>query len=331
MKFKDYYQILGVEADAEPQQIKRAYRKKARQFHPDVSTERDAEDRFKEVNEAYEALRDPDRRAEYDQLRRHGFRGGDDFRRPPNWHGDWGFDTRAASGAQGHADFSDFFSSLFNQHPGAGHNPFGGQSRQAPFGADYRAPGQRRGQAVTASVSVSLEQAYAGCKKNVTIAAGNNQLQRTLAVTIPAGVTDGQQLRLKGQGRPGQAGGPAGDLTLSIRLQRHDYFEVNDKDISLDLPLTPYEASCGKQLEVPTLGGAVRITIAPGARSGSRMRLRGRGLGRASERGDQFLVLQIQLPDALTAEDRQLLKQFDQQTQFDPREHLATEGDGVRH
>ncbi len=316
MKFKDYYQILGVAPDADQQQIKQAYRKKARQYHPDVSTEHNAEERFKEINEAHEALRDPQKRAEYDQLRKHGFRAGDDFRRPPNWQGDWSFNQAGAN-----ADFSDFFSSIFGQ---AGGDPFRQHQRQSPFGADFRARGHQRGKNVEITATISVEEAYSGCKKNVVVPAGDGQLKKTLSVTVPAGMTDGQSLRLKRQGRPGRAGGPAGDLIVTLRLQPHRWFKVDDLDITLEVPLTPLEAWRGTSVTVPTLGGSVRITIPAHARSGSRMRLRKRGLGKGDKRGDQYLVLQIALPEELSEQAEKLLEALDEQTAHQPREHFET-------
>ncbi len=318
MKFKDYYQILGVQSDADQQQIKQAYRKKARQFHPDVSSENDAEERFKEINEAYEALRDPQKRAEYDQLRQHGFRAGDDFRRPPNWQGDWSFNQAGAN-----ADFSDFFSSIFGQ---SGADPFRQQHRQGPFGADFRAHGHKPGRNVDISAEITLEQAFHGCKKNVVVPAGDGQLKKTLSVSIPPGMSHGQSLRLKRQGRPGRAGGPAGDLIITLRLLTHNWFKVDDLDITLDLPLTPLEAWRGAQLTVPTLGGPVRVNIAPRTKAGTRMRLRGRGLGKAEKRGDQYLLLQIVLPEKLSDKAEALLESLDDETGHHPREHFESEG-----
>lgn len=318
MKFKDYYQILGVSADADQQQIKQAYRKKARQFHPDVSTESNAEERFKEINEAYEALRDAGKRAEYDQLRRHGYRAGDDFQRPPGWQSGRPFNQGAHN-----ADFSDFFSSIFGQSA-AGQDPFRQNRSQGPFGPDYRARGHQKGSNVEIKAVITLEEAYLGCKKNVEVPAGDGQLKKTLNVSIPAGMGDGQSLRLKRQGRPGRAGGPAGDLIITLRLKPHQWFKVDQSSITLEVPLTPLEAYRGTSIQVPTLGGPVRITVPPRTRAGTRMRLRGRGLGKPDKRADQYLQLQIALPDELDREAEQLLESLDKALQHSPRAHFDT-------
>lgn len=314
MKFKDYYEILGIPETATQEEIKRAYRKKARQFHPDVSKEVDAEEKFKEVNEAHEALRDEARRAEYDQLKKHGYRNGDDFQRPPNWQGGGGFNPEAFGGG----DFGDFFESIFGSAMG-GAGGFGGQAGGFGQAGARRRPQQ--GDDVKLKVMVALENAYHGGKSNIKIPAGGSQQSKTLSVKIPAGVTDGQQLRLRSQGRPGFNGGPPGDLILTIQLKKHRYFQIDGADVFLDLPVTPYEAATGIKLNVPTLGGEVALSIAANTRSGTRLRLRGRGLP-ATSTGDQFVVVQIQLPENLTAEGLELLKRFDAEMPGGLRDHF---------
>ncbi len=318
MKFKDYYQILGVSETASQDEIKRAYRKKARQFHPDVSKETDAEEKIKEVNEAYEALRDEKRRAEYDQLKKHGYRNGDDFQRPPNWQGSGGFNPSSFGGGE----FGDFFESIFGSAMG-GKGGFG-QDAAGGFGQKPRRRRPQQGDDISLTVMVALNNAYSGGKTNLKIPAGAGQAARTLSVKIPAGVIDGSQLRLRAQGRPGLNGGPAGDLRLNIKLKKHRYFSVDGANISLELPVTPLESVSGLKLKVPTLGGEVAMTIPPGTKSGTRMRLRGRGLP-ASPVGDQYVVVQLQLPENLSAKALDLLRQFDEEALANPREHLLTE------
>ena len=306
MKFKDYYKILKVPEKATQGEIKRAYRRMARRYHPDVCSEADAEDKFKEISEAYEALRDENRRAEYDQVKRHGFNGDDELQGSRHWqrrgsHRPEGF------GQQG--EFGDFFESMF----GAGsfrHDGFTG-ARVA------------RGEDIQLTLRVALENAYRGGKTCIQVPARANSQARQLSVEIPAGVTEGQQLRLRSQGQAGINGGPAGDLVLTVSLIPHRIFRVEGRDITLELPVTPYEAATGFVVSVPTLGGEVSMTIPAGAKSGSRMRLRSRGLP-GSPVGDQIVTVQIVLPVDVPDAALALLKQFDAQVNEDPRGHLTS-------
>ncbi len=313
MKFKDYYKVLGVTDSANQDEIKRAYRKKARQFHPDVSKETDAEEKFKSVNEAYEVLRDEKRRAEFDQLKKHGFKGGDDFRRPPGWQGDWKFNP--GGGQRESADFSDFFESIFG---GAG--GFGGGSND-PFTSGRQGPVGRhsKGDDIRLTVRVSLENAYQGGKTKIKVPAASGFVEKLLSVNIPAGVIDGQQLRLRGQGRPGATNG---DLILTIKLKSHQFFAVEGAHITLNLPVTPSESIEGAQLQVPTLGGMVNLKIPPNTASGTRLRIKGRGLP-AAPAGDQFVVVQITLPAALSESDKSALKALESQWDYAPRAHFV--------
>lgn len=282
MEFKDYYDTLGVKPDASDAEIKSAYRRLARKYHPDVSKEAGAEDKFKAVNEAYEALREPDRRKAYDQLRAGGYRGGDAFRGPPpGWqgHADFG----GADGA-GQEDFSDFFESLF------GGRASGGRA------------GPRRGRDMHAQIAVDPVTAYHGGRERISLRDGNGE--RTLEVRIPAGIAAGQQIRLAGQGYPGMHGGKAGDLILEIGFRDDARFRLDGRDVLVDLPVAPWEAALGATVTVPTLGGDVELRIPAGSDGGRRMRLRGRGWPGKSP-GDQIVTLSVRVPKAETEEQRE--------------------------
>lgn len=295
MEFKDYYDTLGVKPDAGEAEIKAAYRRLARKYHPDVSKESGAEDRFKAINEAYEALREPDRRKAYDQLRAGGYRGGDAFRGPPpGWqHGqDFGEDG---------ADFSDFFESLFGARAG---------------GAGRRG-GARGGRDVHAHLTVDLHTAWRGGRERITLRDGAGE--RTLEVKIPAGILPGQQIRLAGQGSPGQHGGKAGDLILEVALREDARFRLEGRDVHLNLPVAPWEAALGATVTVPTLGGNVELRIPAGSDSGRKMRLRERGWpGRTP--GDQIVTLVVHTPKAHSTEQRGLYEALARAYgDFDPR------------
>jgi curved DNA-binding protein len=283
MQYRDYYEILGVTRGADADEVKRAYRKMARKFHPDVSKERNAEEKFKEVQEAYEVLRDADKRAAYDQLGR-DFRNGQQFRPPPDWSQRFG-----QGGGQRFSDingFSDFFSSLFG---GAGS---GGQA-----------------DADAGHLNVTVEEAFAGTKRRVMLNEGGRP--RQIDVQIPAGVTEGQSLRIPGIG--GRS-----SLIFRIRLHPHHFYEVAGKDVQIELPLAPWEAALGAKVAVPTLGGTVELTVPGGAQSGKKLRLRGRGLP-GSPAGDQIVTIKLVTPEAKTAAARETYERMKQEFNFDPR------------
>ncbi len=338
MRFKDYYQTLGVGREAEPDAIKRAYRRLARKFHPDVSTEPDAEERFKELGEAYEVLKDPDKRAAYDAFGA-DWQAGQEFRPPPDWPGDFafsdgGFSDRGSpdggfsggdfsgrySGGPASGEFSEFFESLFGRAAG----------RRSDRRARSGHPDPRiRGEDVHARVTIPVEDAYAGATRRLTLQApeldGAGHVRprtRTLEVRIPAGVTEGQRVRLAGQGGPGVGGAPAGDLYLEVALEPHPLYRVEGRDVYVEVPVAPWEAALGRTVTVPTLGGKVKLAIPAGSQSGARLRLAGRGLpGRPA--GDQYAVLSIVLPSARSERARALFEQMEREIPFDPRAELG--------
>ncbi|HET6725758.1 MAG TPA: DnaJ C-terminal domain-containing protein [Gammaproteobacteria bacterium] len=305
MEYKDYYKSLGVSRDANQDEIKRAYRKLARKYHPDVSKEENAEAQFKEVQEAYEVLKDPEKRQAYDQLGQN-WREGQNFRQPPNWN-QGGFEFRGGgfTGADTGA-FSDFFESLF----GRGFRGAGGSG-----GGGFQQP---RGEDQFARIEITLEEAYGGATRQIALenpavdAQGQVAMKRrSLNVKIPAGVRDGQQIRLGGQGAVG------GDLYLEVGIQPHRLFKLDGRDVSLTVPVAPWEAALGAKVAVPTLGGEVTATIPAGAQSGQRLRLKGRGLP-GKPAGDQYLVLKTVTPPADTDEARRLYQQM-KSLGFNPR------------
>ena len=322
--YKDYYQIMGVARGASQDEIKRAYRRLARKFHPDVSKEANAEDKFKEVQEAYEVLKDPQRRAAYDQLGSN-WRAGQEFRPPPDWGRDFEFSTSSFGGAGGpgrDGDFSDFFASLFGQR-----SPFG---QRSSFGGGGRGRSgfAAAGDDHVAKIQIDLEDAFRGGSQTIELKApqlgedGHVTVQpRTLKVTIPAGVVEGQRIRLAGQGSPGVGGGPAGDLYLEIGFRPHRLFTVEGRDLTLTLPIAPWEAALGATVQTPTLAGPVDLRIPPNAKAGQKMRLKGRGLPGPTV-GDQYVVLKIVQPPADTPRAKELYEQMQRELPFDPRMEL---------
>ena len=288
MEFKDYYATLGVDRNADQDTIKRAYRKLARKFHPDVSKEPDAEARFKDVAEAYEALSDTERRAAYDDVGQR-YRQGPEFTPPPGWESGFEFSGRDGGAAAG-VDHSDFFESLFGR---AARGRHGTHAATHSAGEDHHA-----------KVQIDLLDAYRGGQRSVSLrtpqadAQGHVTLHtRQIDVQIPKGIRDGQLLRLSGQGGPGHGGGPAGDLYLQIHIAPDRRFRVDGKDVYLDLPLAPWEAALGASVTVPTPDGSVELGIPAGSVAGRKLRLKGKGLP-ATPPGDLYAVLTIALPPA---------------------------------
>ncbi|WP_374473571.1 DnaJ C-terminal domain-containing protein [Arenimonas sp.] len=289
MQFKDYYDTLGVEPTAGEAEIKTAYRRLARKYHPDVSKEKGAEERFKAINEAYEVLRDKEKRAAYDQLKAQGYRPGEEFRPPPDFgaggFGGHGFRFEQDFGGGG---FSDFFESLFG-----GRGP--GRGRPEP-------PGDTR-----AKLAIPLELAYAGGKQRIEVDG------RKLEVNIPAGIQPGQVIRLAGQGQRGA------DLKLEIDYRPHGEFEVDGRNVLYTLPLAPWQAALGATVSVPTLGGAVELRVPPDSDTGRKLRLRGRGLPGKPAAGDQIVEIEVRAPKAATEAQKALYRQMAEAFDFDPR------------
>ena len=322
MEYKDYYQILGLKRDAAQDEIKRAYRKLARKYHPDVSKEDAAEDRFKEVNEAYEVLKDPEKRAAYDQLGSQ-WNAGQDFRPPPDW--DQGFEFHGGGYTEADPEaFSDFFESLFG-HGGFSHGGFGGggygTGRSARGGHRFHAQGNN----TYAKIAIEIEDSYHGATRQITLKHselgpdGKPQIrERKLNVKIPKGVTEGQQIRLAGQGEPGIGEGKPGDLFLEIHFNAHGRYTVEGKTVYLNLPLAPWEAALGAKVPVHTPDGQVSLTIPPNSKSGGKLRLKGRGLP-AKTPGDLYVVLDIVVPPANTDQEKAAYQQFSEAFNFDPR------------
>lgn len=301
MKYKDYYKILGVSRDASADEIKKAYRKLARKYHPDVSKEKDAEERFKEVNEANDVLSDPDKRAAYDQLG--SYRSGQEFRPPP----DWG--ERFGEGGFSHADFGGMdFADLFSQMFGTGG---GAHAGRRGFSAGMR------GRDVESTLHLTLEEAFHGTEKTLQLASPG-QAPRTVTVRVPAGAVTGKKLRVRGKGESSMHG-QAGDLLLRIEVDPHPMFGLDGKDLLLDLPVTPWEAVLGATVQVPTMGGSVRLRVPAGARSGQKLRLAGKGMPAASGHGDLYAVVQLVLPPEVSGEERELYEKLADISRFDPR------------
>ena len=294
MQFKDYYDTLGVEATAGEAEIKTAYRRLVRKYHPDVSKEADAGDRIKAINEAYEVLRDKEKRAAYDQLKAQGYRPGEEFRPPPDFgQGGFGGGHRFRFDQDfGGGGFSDFFESLFG-----GRAPGGAGARGRP-----QPPGDTR-----AKLAITLELAHAGGRQRIDVDG------RTLDVNIPAGIAPGKVIRLAGQGQRG------GALLLEIDYRPHADFEVDGRNILYTLPLAPWQAALGTTVSVPTLGGAVDVRVPPDSDSGRKLRLRGRGLPGTPTAGDQLVEIEVRAPRATTNEQKALYERMAEVFDFDPR------------
>ncbi|MGA2863383.1 MAG: J domain-containing protein [Verrucomicrobiota bacterium] len=345
VKYKDYYETLGVRRNASEEDIKKVFRKLARQYHPDVAkNKKQAEEKFKEINEAYEVLGDPAKRKRYDQLGAN-WSSGADFRPPPGWEsaggGFWGRGPRGEDSEFhfGGTGFSDFFEQLFGSRGGRGRTGF---ARRGPFAQDDLA--SARGHDLEGDILVTLEEAMRGSVRSVSVrhgapcehcgatgesarhlcnvcgGAGQVTKTETYQVKIPAGVTEGQRLRVAGRGEAGPGGGAAGDLFLRVRLAKHPNFDVEGHDLIHEADLAPWEAVLGANIAVPTLNGGVNIRIPPGTQNGQKLRLRGRGLPRRTGgNGDLIVVTRIEVPQRITESERKLWEQLARESRFQPR------------
>ena len=325
MDFKDYYKTLGIERTASEEDVRKAYRKLARKYHPDVSKEPDAQARMRDINEANDVLRDKEKRAAYDALAdrvAQGYGAGSDghgnYQPPPGWDQGFEFHRGPGAGPADHAEFSEFFSSVFGkgEHRGA-------QSRQ------YRA----RGEDHHAAIEISVEDAIKGAEREIVLRVLEVDtkgqpayVNRTLSVKIPAGFRPGQFIRLAGQGMPGHGGEAPGDLYLEVRIAQHKLYRVEGRDLYMTLPVTPTEAALGAQVQVPTPGGGVvEVKVPPNARNGLKLRLKERGLP-GKPAGHLYLLLEIALPPADSEAARQAYEQLAKAAPFNPRRHLGTSG-----
>ena len=321
MKYKDYYEILGVKRDASADEVKKAYRKLAHQYHPDVSKDPKGEEKFKEVAEAYKTLKDPEAKAAYDRLGSH--RPGEDFQPPPDWGQQFG-DGAAGGFSFDDLDLSDLFAGL------------GGR------GGGFRAGGQRGGnfpipgQDYEVTAPITIEDAYRGTELDLNLSVPEydeqgrmRRVPLTFKARVPKGVTDGERLRLPGKGGKGLNGGPNGNLFLTIALRPHPLYRVTGHDLYLDLPLAPWEAALGTSVEVPTLGGPVRLKIPAGTNTGQKLRLGKRGLPKRREgEGDLFAIAQIVVLPSPSEREKALFKELADASQFNPRASFPT-GEGT--
>ncbi len=318
MKYKDYYATLGLARDASADDVKKAYRRLAKKYHPDVSKEKDAEERFKEVNEAYQTLSDAEKRSAYDQLGR--YRPGEDIRPPPGWGQQFRFE-------QGDLDGFVDLSELFEHLGAAGFGRSAGRGGRAGGGRGFA----MRGQDYEVTAHLALEEVFRGAELDLDLSAPEmtpegeiRRVPKTIHVRVPKGATDGQRLRVPGKGGPGAGSGPAGDLYLNIVLRPHPLYKVQEHDLSLDLPIAPWEAVLGTGVEVPTLDGRVKVSVRPGSRAGQKLRLAGKGLPKPKGgAGDLYCVLQIAMPTVVSDREKALYEELGQLATFNPRGHLG--------
>jgi curved DNA-binding protein len=309
MEFKNYYEILGVEKKATPEEIKKAYKRLARKYHPDVSKEKDAEQKFKDLGEAYEVLKDPAKRQEYDQMQAMGADRNGQFRPPPGWDSATHFYEGDSTG-----EFSDFFEAMFGRNGGFHRTRSGGRQHMSMRGEDVRY-----------ELALLLEEAYSGTEQQLEYRVPavdehgliSHQIHK-VKVKIPAGAAAGSILRIKGHGAPGLGGAESGDLLLTIRLAEHPLYTVDGKNLSLVVPVTPWEAALGAKVTIPTLKSKTKVNVPAGSQSGQRLRLTGLGLP-GNPPGDFYVVLKIVMPDKITPEAKELYEQLAKDASFNPR------------
>jgi curved DNA-binding protein len=315
MEFKDYYKILGVEPDSDVKAIKTAYRKLARKYHPDMNPDKGAEEKFKEVAEAYQVLKNEQTRADFDELRKYGSQSQAGFQPPPGWKGSTSSSRQSEQRHDG--DFSDFFNSIFGEQGQSSHQQGFHQSRST------------RGQDIEVELPVFLEETLKENLKTVEFVIPADPVSQThaskkhLKVKVPQGVMDGERIRLKGQGRPGFNGGAAGDLYLHIRVVPHPLFDVSGHDVTITVPLAPWEAALGAKITVPTLEGKISLTIPANTQSGHKMRLKGKGLKTKTLTGDMYAVVKVVMPTEASEEGKRMWKELAASEAFEPRKEWS--------
>jgi curved DNA-binding protein len=319
MEFKDYYKILGVEPDADVKTIKTAYRKLARKYHPDVNPDAGAEEKFKEVAEAYQVLKNEQTRADFDELRKYGSQGQRGFQPPPGWKGS--ADSGHQNDGQFSGDFSDFFNSIF------------GNQGRADGQQGFRQSRSSRGQDIEVELPVFLEETLKENQKTVEFVipedpfSGTPASKKHLKVKVPQGVMDGERIRLKGQGRPGIGGGVAGDLYLHIRVVPHPLFDVSGHNVTITVPVAPWEAALGAKITVPTLEGKISLTIPANTQSGHKMRIKGKGLKTKSMTGDMFAVVKVVMPPKTSEAGKRMWQDLAASEAFEPRTEWGEKND----
>ena len=313
VRYKDYYKVLGVNRQDDQDKLQKAYRKLARKYHPDVNKDPGAEAKFKELNEAYEVLKDPEKRAKYDRLGANwkagdpfeGFGGSSPFR--------GGFSGGGNPGGFSGGNFSDFFETLF------GGDPFSSQGgNYNPFGDGTRANPNEKGKDQEVEITINLADAYHGTTRNLNLSKSDGS-KKSYQVKIPAGATEGMKIRLSGQGQESPYGGPRGDLFLKVRLEAHPLFPVEGKNLSTILQISPWEAALGAKVQVPTLDGMVTMTVPSSAQTGQKMRLKGKGFPHKEARGDLYVKLAIVVPETLSSDEKKLFEKLAKASKFNPR------------
>lgn len=313
MEYKDYYKILGIQKTATAEEIKKAYRKLARKYHPDVSKEKDAEKHMKEVNEANAVLSDTEKRAAYDQLGSR-YQGGQEFQPPPDWNAGFEYAGNGMPGGDS-ADFSDFFANLFGQ------TGYGRKTNR----------GKMRGEDHHAKIFIDLLDTFQGATRAIGLHAPQQDAkghvsikERVLNVKIPKGVKEGQYIRLSGQGNPGVGGGPPGDLFLEVHFKQDALYRVEERDVYENVPVTPWEAALGAEITVPTPTGNVQMKVPAGSQSGRKLRLKGRGIP-GGVPGDLYVILDMVIPPADTEKARKLYETMAEELPFNPRNKVGGE------